>query len=361
MNHRILYAAVTVVVTLCACQLQPARTDPVVEGRRLVVVDRIGVDYGESSEVFGNISGAVFINDSVFVVLDKGYQELRVFDVNCDHIATQSYQGNGPLEYRCAEYLVVAGSNFAVLEFNMPPRCVFFDQQAAPVSSVTFEGMTALQEPAFVKDSIVTGFMGTIHREGSSVSIGYEVCVWNTVSGERKRVLYSRFLEIDALEDSYSLLVQLENSVAASSSGIVFVAPDRDGYEILVFSLDGTLLDTICTPHDRVLREASEIEQEQVWRKFRDGGMDNWEPSVYEPGITDIQVQDSEGYVWVCHGSRFKPSFDVYTLDGELAFTCICQGLPGDEMIAFGISNHGILAYTICPYTFPKVFVMELE
>ncbi len=362
MSRLIPFAAIiTTIVNLLACQLSPAQTERIVEERRLVVVDSLGVDYGEPYEVFGSISGAVFVNDSMFVVLDKGYQELRIFDIDCTHLVSQDHHGNGPLEYRCAEYIEVTGSSFAVFEFNMPPRCIFFDHLANPISSVILDGMTSLQEPCFVNDSIVVGFVGNIDREGDSVSIGYEIGVWNSVTGKRERVLFSRYLEVDLLESMYDLFVQLENSIAASNTGMVFVAPDREGHEVLVFSTDGNLLDTLYTPHDKALRDADEIELEVIWRKLRDGRIGDWEPSDYEPGITDLQVQDSEEYLWVCYGSYFTPSFDVYSLDGELAFNCTTHGLPEDEMIAFGITDHGILAYTICPYSFPRVYVMELE
>ncbi|MCK5131334.1 MAG: hypothetical protein KAR40_04205 [Candidatus Sabulitectum sp.] len=106
---------------LLACQYSSPSPDENVRVRQLLVVDSIGVEYGESCEVFGNISGAVFINDSTFVVLDKGYQELRVFDTSSNHLITRSSQGNGPLEYRSAEYIAVIDPNFALFEFNMPP------------------------------------------------------------------------------------------------------------------------------------------------------------------------------------------------------------------------------------------------
>ncbi|MCK5036061.1 MAG: hypothetical protein KAS73_09240 [Candidatus Sabulitectum sp.] len=355
------YVLSLAVFALLACNSTPADQDGNVSVRQLVVVDSIGVEYGETCQVLGNISGAVFINDSIFVILDKGYQELRVFNRNCDHIATHSYQGNGPLEYRCAEYLVVAGSKFAVLEFNMPPRCVFFDQQSIPVSSVTFEGMTSLQEPCFTNDSTVVGFVGSIDRTNGALSIGYEICVWNAFTGIKQKILYTRFLEVDTFENLYCLFTDLENSITTCSSGQVFVATDSQDFNVLVFSVDGVLLDTLRTAHHREIRSASEIEQELIFRKLRDGSIGNWEPDAREPGITDLQIQDSPGYLWACHGSYFNPSFDVYTMDGELAFTCLCEGLPGDEMIAFGITDYGILAYTICPSTFPRVYLMELE
>ncbi len=361
MSQGFLPATVAAFITLLACESSPSQISCETGRRQLVVVDSIGSEYGENYEIFGNISGAVFINDSTFVVLDKGYQELRVFDADCNHLVTESPRGNGPLEYRCAEYIAVVDTMFAVFEFNMPPRSVFFDRLAVPLSSVTFEGRTSLQEPCFINSSTVAGFVGCIDRQGQSVSIGYEICIWNAINGEKQSVLFSRFLEVDLLDNVYHLFTDLENSIAASSSGLVFVAPDAQDYDVLVFSMDGVLLDTLYTPHDKELRDADEIEQEQIWRKLRDGGMGDWEPSAYEPGITDLQVQDSEGYLWVCHGSYFNPSFDVYSMDGELAFTCTCEGLPGDEMMAFGITNCGFLAWTMCPYSYPRVYVMELQ
>lgn len=71
----------------------------------LVVVDSIGVEYGDSTQIFGDVNGAFFINDTTLVVLDKAYQHILSFDASCNHISSKSFLGNGPLEYQYAANL----------------------------------------------------------------------------------------------------------------------------------------------------------------------------------------------------------------------------------------------------------------
>lgn len=298
-----------------SCQTYPAQENHNNGGIQLVVVDSVGIDYGNDFEVFGNISGALFINDSTFIVLDKGYQELRLFDRGCNHISTVYNQGNGPLEYQFAEHLASVDSKFAVFEFYMPPRCVVFDHSTIPIQSTTLNESTALDEPCFVNDTIIAGCIFSISQQNVNGTpiIECEICTWDVYTGERLQILYKNSYELTTIEDGYSRFVKLENSVSASSSDRVFIAPDKSDYQILVFSSDGNVLDTLYTRHEQALREAAEIKQELDWRLHRDRNLGNWEPSQYELGITQLQVQDSLGLLWVSHGSYFNPHLTYMT------------------------------------------------
>lgn len=108
-----------------ACQSSPQVNSEIVLTRSLVVIDSIGVEFGEPEVVFGNITGALFINDSTIVILDKGYQELRMFDSSGNHISTKSYHGNGPYEYRDAENIAICDSIVGIFESKCTPEHCF--------------------------------------------------------------------------------------------------------------------------------------------------------------------------------------------------------------------------------------------
>ena len=342
-----------------SCSSQEATNQCLVQ-KTLVVIDSIGVEYGDSTQIFGDVNGAFFINDTTLVVLDKAYQLIRSFDASCNHIASESFLGNGPFEYQYAANLSLQDPLFGVFEFEMPPRCVFFDQSIIPVASVTLDETTALMNPCFLGDSAIVGSIGKIFESNGNPCIGIDICTWNTASGLREQTIYSKSLELTSRATGYSLFVSLEHSISATGDSLIFIAPDLQAFDIIVYSSDGIPLDTMSTEHERSVRSTDEIELEVTWRKMRDGNLGDWKPSEYEPGITQLQVQDSLGYLWVCHGSYFEPEFDIYTFDGELAFSCKCEGLPKSEILRFGITDYGYLAYTMYPSDYPRIYIMEL-
>jgi len=326
----------------------------------LSVVDSIGVEFGDPEEVFGDVNGAYFLDESTFVVFDKAYQNLRTFDSEGNHILTRSFQGNGPLECQYASSISFLDTLFGVFEFDKPPGCVIFDGSVTPVSSVTLHESSALMNPGFLGNSSIIGSVGWMAERNGVPGMGIEVCSWDVHSGIRERVFFSNSVDLTSYGSGYGQFVSLEHCVESLRDSLVFVVPDLRGFEILVYSAEGAILDTLCTVHERDLRSPEEIELEMIWRKLRDGGMGDWSPSDREPGITQLQVQDSQGLLWACHGSYFEPEFDVYGMDGGIEFTCSCSGLPTSEMLRFGINDHGFLAYTMQPSGYPRVYIMEL-
>ncbi|PIE51148.1 hypothetical protein CSA37_13390 [Candidatus Fermentibacteria bacterium] len=57
----------------------------------LRAVDSLGVEYGDSTEMFGDIGCVCFLSDSVFVVLDRHCQNLRYFTLEGEHLLTESH------------------------------------------------------------------------------------------------------------------------------------------------------------------------------------------------------------------------------------------------------------------------------
>lgn len=329
-------------------------------GMTLRVVDSLGVEIGDSTQMFGDINGVCFLSDSVFVVFDRSCQNLRSYTTDGSHLRTESYIGAGPLEYLFVEYMSPFDSGFGLFEFEMPPRCVFFDSEGAPVGSVTLDESTSLVNPVFLGRDHIVGSVGSIHEENGSPEMKFETCIWNSDSGSREMVIHSVSRDLGTVQEAYGRYVELEHCIATWSDSLIFIAPDLDEYGILSFTADGVCRDTMTFEHTRELRSGAEIELELIWRKLRDGNLGDWQPSELEPGITQLQVQDSSGLLWVCHGSLFSPKFEVFTASGEHAFRCGVSGLPETDFYRFCISDHGYIAYTMYPADYPRVYILEL-
>lgn len=326
----------------------------------LRVIDSIGVEIGDSTEVFGDINGVCFTSDSTFVVFDRSYQHLRLFRMDGQHLVTESYLGNGPLEYRFAEYLAPLDSRFGVFDFEMPPRCILFDSELVPVSSVTLQEFTALMNPAFLGSDYIIGSVGSFEERDGSPIIKYEICKWRTEDGAREIHLCENSSELGSFEEGYSSFVELEHCIETYKDSLIFVVPDLNEPRILAFTSDGLSCDTIAFELTREPRAIDEIELEATWRKLRDGNLGDWYPSQLEPGVTQLQVQDSMGLLWVSHGSLVSPEFEVFDVQGNHLFSCSCSGLPERDFYRFCISDEGYIAYTMYPEEYPRVYILEL-
>jgi hypothetical protein len=241
------------------------------------------------------------------------------------------------------------------------PQSIVFRSIFSPVNSVTFETNRSIDDPCFINRNKLEGYFRFYKLIDDIPVIGSEVCLWDAVTGEKNIVLFSDSHELHSLDDGYDSFVSLELSVAASSFGHVYVASNQYSSDVLVYSVDGFLEDTLHCDIQEELRSLEEIEQELIWRKLRDGDLGSWSPSECEPEITNLYVQDSLGLLWVSHGSYFNPSFQVFEINGNLAFTVKCEGLPENELLKFGISDYGFIAYTICPSDYPCLYILDFE
>jgi hypothetical protein len=327
----------------------------------LTVVESLGVEYGDTTQMFGSITGAGFVSCDEFVVLDNVMRSVRRYSRSGEYLGSSEYQGSGPLEVVNAGHLCPFEEGFAVLEQYLPPKCLIFDSSMIPREYTVIQENAPLIEPWILEDSAIVSGIYSLRNDDEQMFIGVDVAKWNT-SGERVIDYYSEYYPISGTEAaSYDVFIALEFCVAASSSGRVFVVPDRSEHHIYSFTSDGICIDTLYTYHERNPRSEEEVIQEIEFRKIRDRHIGDWRPSQLETGIVQLQVQDSLGYLWAAHGSYFDPEFDVYSFDGELAFTCECQGLPGNEMFRFSITDNGYLAYSMHPCDYPKVFILELN
>ena len=355
------YCACLVQILLTSCSSSEDTSIPEIPMMTLTVVDSLGVEYGDTTQMFGSIAGAAFISDDELVVLDNVMKTVRRYSRSGEHLGSVEYQGSGPLEIINAGHLCSFEGGFAVIEQYLPPKCLIFDSSMSPRKYVIIQENAPLFEPWILEDSTIVSGIYSIQNNDEQMLIGMDVSRWN-MSGEREIDYYSEYYPISGAEAaSYEVFIALEFCIASSRSGRVFVVPDRSRFHIYSFASDGVCVDTLYTYHERNHRSEEEIIQETEFRKMRDRHLGDWMPSQLETGIVQLQVQDSLGYLWASHGSYFDPEFDVYSFDGELVFSCECEGLPGNEMFRFSITDYGYLAYSMHPYDYPKVYILELS
>lgn len=344
---------------LVSCGQQDTVSPESTSSMTLVVVDSLGVAYGDTTQMYGRISGACFLSPDRFVVMDNAMEVVHLYSDQGVLLDSYHYHGSGPLEVMYGGYLAPFENGLAVFD-EWLPRCVLLDSTMTPVREIAFDETMSLFESSLLNDTSVVSCIYSSRQNDDVMEFGVEVCRWSR-SGERESEYYSEHYPMGgSVEDFYENYIKTEFSVATTRSGRIFIAPDGSGFQILSYTADESSSDTLFIEHQRERRSELEIQLELEFRRERDRSIGSWSPSNLEPGITQLQVQDSLGRLWICHGAYLDPEFDVLSLDGELLFTVDCEGLPPDEFVRFGITDNGYIAYTINPLEYPKLYLMEL-
>lgn len=72
---------------------------------------------------------------------------------------------------------------------------------------------------------------------------------------------------------------------------------------------------------------------------------------------------DSYQRLWVIRGENSESVFDVYNYSGEHLFTVHIKGIDPEEtmdMLWWTVSEYGLMAFSVDPLEYPKVFVFDL-
>jgi hypothetical protein len=153
----------------------------------------------------------------------------------------------------------------------------------------------------------------------------------------------------------------------ADRDGNVYLTPmSTEDYIVRVFDRDGNLTLEFQREMDRVEKSEDDIAEEKRWMEAwltnigAGGVLINYDPNPYRFLTTDIGY-DSQNRIWVRRGTELVPVFDVYDMDGELLFTAEVEGTGEDaQWWDFIIDEHGMIAYSLNPDSFHKIWIMEI-
>ena len=359
-NGDFLVSGGPLILMTIACKGPTPATDDPITYRELRVVDSIGVEIGDSNLLLGKVAGAFFLPDGNILVADGAYQDLRLFPPNGFCISRVKNLGNGPLEYNHIGGITPFGEGFVLYEYYLR-RFVYYRADLAPVRSVTLPGNSVIDQLSILPDSSALGWAGNLTADqNGDLTLSMDLSRWSIDTGEITTTFSSLQQTSTNPEDLYELYAG-QPAVTAGSDGHIYVALSGVNNRVLVLAQDGAPLDTLQNPREPGFRDSLEVEEELLWRRYRDNMGGAWRPDPRELGVIGIQVQDSLGRVWVHHSSYFHPEFDVYRSDGTLEFTSAVSGLPGDELMIFRITDRGILAWNPFASSWPRVYILELQ
>lgn len=300
----------------------------------------------DEETLFGVIGQARKDDEGNVYLLDRQLSEVQVYSPDGDYLRTLSREGDGPGEVRFPrDIFLLADGTLGILQM-MPGKIVKLDLDGNPAGTIMLgdpqEGRMSMLFDAAARNGrlLVVGqkfspgektfkrtkYLSLIDSQGDEIVRCLEASVENRRG----------FFKWDEEEDYF---VHLGRN-ALGPDGRVYAAPERDKYEIQVFSPEGVLERVI--ERDYVPRKRTAEEKETVSNSIRiRAGNHEVEKVVSDtdPVITQLSV-DEDSNLWVLHSRSDKDqpdgvfqTYDVYDSEGHFArrVEVTCPGDPEED------------------------------
>lgn len=333
----------------------------------IVITDSIGVELGDSNYVFASIDALAHGPDGNIYALDKGACCVKVYSPRGDFIRTISRDGDGPGEVTGAFAMAVLGDGRISI-------CAPFQGGIHNfLPDGTWEGLTA----EFTRNPPIN-MVGA----DSNAYIALKIAI-DPVDGEFvSKCLIGRYeednepsviyYETESPFDPNDLTGLLNETLFsceffADRSGNVYLSHySTEEYIVNVFDRDGDQILQIEKDVSRVSKSPEEIQEEKAWMETwlrsmgTQGVVIDYNPEQYRWTISDIGCDD-QGRIWVRRGTELAPVFDVYDSQGNPLFAADIEGVGDDgQFWNFVIDEFGIMAYSINPDYYSRIWLMEL-
>ncbi len=371
MKIMILAAFIVTSAVLCACgsngsdigQVSPQETE---ERVSIAIVDSIGVELGDSNYTFANIMAIEYGPDGNIYVLDRGAFSVFVYSPTGEFIRRIGKQGSGPGELLMPLAMAVLGdgrvaicdpmqggiNNFSAEGQWEGVSAEFNNNPPMRMSGADSNAFVALKITIDFEDEPVTIFTIGRYEEDAEPTAFYFEDEFPFDPENLTELLYRTLFSAEYTADC--------------NGNVYLTRMSTEDYIVQVFDRDGNLTLEFQREMDRVEKSEDEIADEKRWMEAWltslgvQGVLLNFDPDPYRFMTSDIGY-DSQNRIWVRRGTELMPVFDVYDMEGELLFTAEVQGTGEDaEYWDFIIDENGMIAYSMNPEFFQKVWIMEL-
>lgn len=324
--------------------------------------DTIGVQMGETPDVFAFIIDAAFTPAGDIAVLDAQKKVLQIFNPSGEELFTVGRSGSGPGEYQMPLGLAVTSGGFAVSDIS-GGKIVRYDTNGVFQTEITgfFPSppvrIRGTSDERFLASHL---FMSTDEETGPSASMDFVAFLDNTTP---ETVFMSYPMDFSG----GNIRATANLAFAGGPDGEAYLTEVSDSLFLLAaFSIQGTEIFRIVEDHDRIPLTALELEEDELalsleivngevtFSTGRQPRTDTNRNIVEELGV------DPDGRIWVRMGDRPETYFRVYSSAGELEFIAIPDSTIPDEA-SFSITPNGILAYDADPVDWPKVYLLRVN
>jgi len=345
--------------------VQPAGAEPIRVtngaepdgGTRTVILDKLWTVGEEDSDLFFGLINRVLIDDQENIyLLDGQLSEVQVVSPEGEFLRTLGREGDGPGEFRGpSEMCFLPDGTLGVLQ-AIPGKIIRLNlEDGTPAGSwplsdpdtggfLQMQGMRVGGGEIMVSGShqVIEQETGLIHRDNFLSYVDMETGLLGKEITRRKVEIELSNLRLDENE----LVGGPEGRYDVLPDGRTVVAIPRNGYEVSIFTPDGTLERVFSREFTSWTRDedASNIWKrilEQVERTQAPGAAISWEET--EPDVQALFVMPA-GDIWIQNSrGRWDPpagvftTFDVFTSDGifkeEVHF--VCEGNARRDMLFF--------------------------
>ncbi len=367
---RICFASAVAVaaIALVSCGGGPAGEIPADDVTRLAISDSIGIELGDSNYVFGSLMSVELGPDGLLYALDRARCCVLVYDGTGAFVRQIGSSGSGPGE-------MLNPLSMAVLGDGRVTVCAAFNGGMYIYSpDGTWEGLSA---------EFTTNPPMLMEGADSNAYVALKLDVDLDESGAlQMRVRIARYEEANEPSVCYhdmtmpfdptDLTGLMRESYlgwvyGASGSGLVAVAKRSSSvYSIDVYDPSGTLLTTLEGDPEQVAKSEEAVADEKAFIEslLRNMGVSGviieYEPDPMCEQVVGVGFDGSDR-IWVQRGTTDAPTFDVWSLEGELLMTARVDA-PGSD-IGFWDVEYGpdaLYAFSMDPVSYQKIYVIPM-
>ena len=311
---------------------------------------------GEDDEdvIFGIVARALVDDDNNIYLLDSQLAEIPVFSPDGELMETLGREGDGPGEFRGpSDMCFLPDGTIGVLQ-GFPGKVVKLGMDNTPAGTWTlgdpaaggFYMMRALRQSG---GNVVAG--GTEQRVDQAAGIVTRESFVASLAEDGKRnidyttdevVINLQELRLDELE----LIDSADRRYDVGPDGRVAIAIPRYGYEVSIFSPDGTLERVFTREYESWTRDERAA---GIWQRILESVRDQQAPNApisWEDKEPDVEVlhMAGDGSIWVLTSrAMWDPpegiftQYDVFSPEGhfEKQIQFVCEGDPRDDFLFF--------------------------
>ncbi len=297
----------------------------------LQAVLEIGVEFGDSTNTFGAITGAVLDQSGRILILDQVAACVKIYDSSGNYVQQLSRQGNGPGE------LVMPWGMFLMSDGRLmvldPGKMGFvvFDDSLQFIEEI---GLW-VQNPPFkgtpVSGNRYVGYKIDSDMAEDKIVMNRRVALYTYGEEEWDLILWQDSIEAsmsELVENPSMLIIDLLDPLSIGGNGsdrIYFSLRDGEEYRITGWNPEGEEILSISRDLIPVEKTPREIAAESTYvtnyvgRLGGGGGFTfEFEPDPYKDMVIGVDI-GPDGNLWVRRGTSDIPFFDIFdAASGEL-------------------------------------------
>lgn len=333
-----------------------------------VVIGSEGLD----EYAFGGVSDAEFLSDSSIVILDRLMCQASVYSHDGDYLFSFGRGGEGPGEFTRPSRLLCFEDYIVVID-RLVGHTTMFDTSGEYIGELADSYSTSI--PGDCCDMGELGILGSVSEisplsDDVDLYLDYMVLVF-----DRQLVPVDTLFSNTYLYHPGDMTDTFRNSFHSCS----FTADDEGNLFLASASTEEYSLsgyDTSMEPHVLITRDlapvaksSEEIEAESNRLARILGVVNQRDDFQFEAPDCRYMIppyglhSDSRGRIWVVNGLFSMPMFDVYDYAGNHLFITKIHGIPDEEqneMLRWTVSEQGLLAFSLDPVDYPRVYVYDL-